>query len=220
MGEGQVRVVLCLERIVTHLAQQAGKTPFAIKARAHRNDAQEETDEVLCLHVPAVGHGHADTQVRPAAVAVEQRIEGTEEYHEHGAIVPLRQLGQGKSTGFTLAELRIALAIIGLLSAGAIHLFLHGLNQADAKAKVGELIGIAKECATFNAEADLTATPIQPPTGSSIACGGPVPTEHILTSREWGNKMTIDCLSKTIEMARKVTITVTKTGQLSCSNAN
>ena len=132
----------------------------------------------------------------------------------------LRQLGQGKSTGFTLAELRIALAIIGLLSAGAIHLFLHGLNQADAKAKVGELIGIAKECATFNAEADLTATPIQPPTGSSIACGGPVPTEHILTSREWGNKMTIDCLSKTIEMARKVTITVTKTGQLSCSNAN
>jgi type IV pilus assembly protein PilA len=118
-----------------------------------------------------------------------------------------------------LAELMITLAIIGLLSAGTIPLFLDARNRADAKAKVGELIGIAKECATFNAEADGNPTPVQPPTGGPIDCGGTTPTEQRLTSREWRDEMTIACLGRTIENARKVTITVTITGQFSCGIA-
>ena len=47
--------------------------------------------------------------------------------------------------GFTLVELMIVVAIIGLLSAVALPQFLNARDRADAKAKIGELVGISKE---------------------------------------------------------------------------
>ena len=61
-----------------------------------------------------------------------------------------------KGTGaFTLVELMIVVAIIGLLSAVALPQFLNARSRADAKSKVGEAVGLAKECAVFDAEADI-----------------------------------------------------------------
>ena len=74
-------------------------------------------------------------------------------------------LGQKNSSsrasgGFTLVELMIVVAIIGLLSAVALPQFLGARSRADARAKIGEAVGLAKECAVFNAEADVTSTSV------------------------------------------------------------
>ena len=54
----------------------------------------------------------------------------------------LPKKAKANPTGFTLVELMIVVAIIGLLSAVAIPQFLNARNRADAKSKVGELVGI------------------------------------------------------------------------------
>ena len=131
----------------------------------------------------------------------------------------LRKKAKANPTGFTLVELMIVVAIIGLLAAVAIPQFLNARNRADAKAKVGELVGIAKECATFNAEADESTTTIQEPTGGEIACGGANPEPRTLASRAFAAQTTVDCLGTTIDGDEftQVTITVTQAGQMSCS---
>ena len=51
---------------------------------------------------------------------------------------------RGLAQGFTLIELMIVVAIIGVLSAVAIPQFLGVRDRAAAGAKVGELVGLAK----------------------------------------------------------------------------
>jgi type IV pilus assembly protein PilA len=129
----------------------------------------------------------------------------------------LRKKAKANPTGFTLVELMIVVAIIGLLAAVAIPQFLNARNRADAKAKVGELVGIAKECATFNAEADQSTTTIQEPTGGQITCGGANPPVSLdLASRRFAAPTTVDCLGKTFSEATGVTIEVSGAGQMEC----
>ena len=129
----------------------------------------------------------------------------------------LPKKAKANPTGFTLVELMIVVAIIGLLSAVAIPQFLNARNRADAKSKVGELVGIAKECATFNAEADEAASTVHPPVGSAIACGGAnPPTTLDLVSREFAAPTTVDCLGKTFSNVTGVTIEVSGAGEISC----
>ena len=90
----------------------------------------------------------------------------------------MRSMREKKSRiaqGFTLIELMIVVAIVGILSAVALPNFLQARNAAEAGAKVGEVVGIAKECATFVASGGVGAAPTQAGvTCANAAAGGTV----------------------------------------------
>ena len=135
----------------------------------------------------------------------------------------LQQLRQRQNLvrkGFTLVELMIVVAIIGLLSAVALPQFLSARDRADAKAKVGETVGLAKECAVFNAEADSIGTTVRTPAGGSVVCGANVATTITFPSRTGYAGQAVTCLGITTGAAAKgVVISVTPGGQMSCVGA-
>ena len=55
------------------------------------------------------------------------------------------------SIGFTLVELLIVALILGVLASVALPTLLRARNRSEAGAVVGELTGLAKECALANA---------------------------------------------------------------------
>lgn len=120
--------------------------------------------------------------------------------------------------GFTLVELMIVVAIIGLLSAVALPQFLNARNRADSKAKIGEIVGLAKECATFQAEADSSNTWVRTPYGTSISCGGSAPVAlSTLSSQSWAVSQTVTCLGSSLTAKTRVTVTIAASGQISCT---
>ena len=117
-----------------------------------------------------------------------------------------------------MVELMIVVAIIGLLSAVALPQFLGARDKADSKSKIGEVIGLAKECATFQIEADATATAVRTPTGTSISCGGTVPAAQAITSQAWAAVQTVNCLGGTVAPTnRRVAISISDRGVMSCA---
>ena len=120
--------------------------------------------------------------------------------------------------GFTLVELMIVVAIIGLLSAVALPQFLSTRDRADAKAKVGELVGLSKECGTFNAEADMTSSTIAGPV-NTLTCGGASPSSLTMSSKTWRVSLSIDCVGTSIN-AKQAKMVIEPTGRLTCSHAS
>ena len=120
------------------------------------------------------------------------------------------------SRGFTLVELMIVVAIIGVLSSVALPQFLNARDRADAKAKVGELVGLAKECAAFNAESDITPTTVKAVWGLTTTCGGSSPSSVTLTSRTWKTSLAVTCLGATVT-GTSIKVSVTPQGQMSCT---
>jgi type IV pilus assembly protein PilA len=122
--------------------------------------------------------------------------------------------------GFTLVELMIVVAIIGLLSAVALPQFLSTRDRADAKAKIGELVGLSKECGTFNAEADMTSSTVFTPNSTvSIVCGGASPASLTMSSKTWRVALAIDCVGTSIN-AKQAKMLIEPTGRLTCSAAS
>jgi type IV pilus assembly protein PilA len=112
--------------------------------------------------------------------------------------------------GFTLVELMIVVAVIGILSAVALPQYLGARNAAAAGAAIGELLGQSKECATFKAAAGVGATP---------SVGGTACTSNASQSfsRGWGSTVQgIRCLDQT-GSGSKATVTVGSDGALSCA---
>jgi type IV pilus assembly protein PilA len=117
--------------------------------------------------------------------------------------------------GFTLVELMIVVAIVGLLSAVALPQFLSARDRADAKAKVGELVGIAKECSTFNAEADMTPSTITGPI-NTVICGGSIPSDRTLSSRTWRVNVGVECVGTSLT-TNQVKMQIFSSGRMVCS---
>ena len=130
----------------------------------------------------------------------------------------LRKLRQrkGLAKGFTLVELMIVVAIVGLLSAVALPQFLGARDAADAGAKIGGQIGLAKECAVWVASGGVGQQPANSTTpgqlGTCTATGGTY-------QASWANTVAgLSCLDQRqiSEGRSSATITVTATGGLSC----
>ena len=134
----------------------------------------------------------------------------------------LRQLRKRQALtkqAFTLVELMIVVAIIGLLAAVALPQFLTARDRADAKAKVGELVGLAKECATFNAEADVTPSTITAPGGTaSVSCGGAAPATITMSSRSWRTSLAVECAGSTFT-ATRAKMDIQPSGKMVCSSS-
>jgi type IV pilus assembly protein PilA len=109
---------------------------------------------------------------------------------------------------FTLVELMIVVAVIGILSAVALPQFLSARNAAAAGSKVGEALGIAKECATLAASDVGTA-----PTGETCTdAGGTV--VRTFAAGAAGVKCLDQASTKT---STKVTVTIAGDGGLTCA---
>ena len=106
---------------------------------------------------------------------------------------------------FTLVELMIVVAVIGILSAVALPQYLQARNAADAGARLGEVIGTAKECAT------AIVSGIGNPNTTTCSAGASFTTS-------WGGTVNgLRCLNITNGSGSQATVNVSATGTLSCT---
>jgi type IV pilus assembly protein PilA len=112
--------------------------------------------------------------------------------------------------GFTLVELMIVVAIVGILSATALPQFLGVRDRSEAKAAIGAAVGIAKECAALTIEG-VTGSQVTDPAGTPATCDGVADASIVSVAFKDGKDTT--CLGVAGATGNtKVTIPVSKAG--------
>lgn len=120
---------------------------------------------------------------------------------------------RGIKRAFTLVELMVVVAVVGLLSAVVVPTYLNARSAAAAGAVVGEAIGFAKMCATA-AASDVDTGITTGSTNVTVACSTAGGTVSVTFA---AGASGIQCLADTSAAAdNSATITISDAGVTTC----